>query len=185
MNERTGNWRVLLCGSPSAGKKRVLDTLANYVDATNPTVMVGAGPGRVLWNAKLGDIGMFSFAMLHGPGFNYENDIAELFAVPASAVIYVLGQASHDSDFERSWHSREVSGFRAYSAAAEAQRSAWKDVPWIWVKHVNFGTELAGAKWATELIPTEFLETAITVKTVNGEGVAALFKGLEVALLRR
>lgn len=42
---------------------------------------------------------MASIAALHGPGFCYEDAVAELFSAPSSAVIYVVRQAG--PKFER------------------------------------------------------------------------------------
>jgi hypothetical protein len=179
MDERANKQRIVLCGSPGAGKKRLLHALAQRMGTSNPTVMSGSAtaPAQVSWEALLPGAGAVSVAALHGPAFYYEAAVGELFSAPVDLVIYVLRKS--EPDFEQSWRDLELATFSKYSGTARALKRGWNDVPWLFVRH---GAESSDARWMTELIPNELQRSVIAVDSVSGYGLDDLAKAIEEML---
>lgn len=177
--------RVVLCGSPRAGKKRIIEAIARHLCASSSSVaisMADGPPAHVSWQTNFRDVGMVRFETLHGPGLDYDQAVARLFAYPVSVVIYVLGQAHWDPVFEDSWRTLELSSFAAYSAVSSAQNATWANVPWLLIKHLKFSAVSSDAEWATETVPAELLGSAIFVDVENDSGIVELLSTLDEAL---
>lgn len=187
MPDNVNGSRVVLCGPPRGGKKRILELLAQRTKDPEPVVMwqTTNGAVRVSWEAEIDSIGAVRFDAINGPAFYLEQDVKELFAAPASAVIYVLRQQNPNSGYDRqAAREAEMSYFHTYSTGARDQGCAWTDVPWLWVKFIWYGYDIPAATWITEVIPPPFSETTISVNPYSGEGVAELRKAIGEALRR-
>lgn len=185
MNEHVGAQRIVLCGSPGAGKKRLLRALAECWSTPSDTVNLstsGDGPVRVSWQGRTREGKTFRVETLHGPGFYYEDAVAELFASPISVVLYVLAQEHPGGLFDKSWRDMERSNLLVYLTAAEAQKRGRNAVPWLLIEHIHFPREEASAKWALEAIPEDLARLAMVVDSNSPRGLEELCAALESML---
>ncbi|XXX75547.1 hypothetical protein WMF30_48645 [Sorangium sp. So ce134] len=179
----TGIPRIVICGAPRSGKKRLLTALAQYAGGPPPTTteIADASAPLVSWEAPFPGCGVVRLEARHGPGFYYEADVAELFARPIAIVIYVLAEEPSGAVYEHSWRDFESRTFQIYLAAAVQRSKHWDNTPWLVVRSIMYGTPEHEARWMTDLLPAELMNSAITVHARSGAGVNTLAKAIQDA----
>lgn len=174
--------RVVLCGSPLAGKKRVLDALAKHLGTIMPTVMPRMTDGEPLlvsWEARFPGAGIAQFETFYGVGFTYDEAVVQMLSRPLSAIIYVLRPLT-DPLFEETWRESEQDRFEIYSTAAQKFQKGWDDVPWLFIKNRSWAPD---PTWMTELIPAKLSTLVLDAYPESGEGIVALTNAIKDLLI--
>ena len=168
--------RILMCGSPRAGKRDLMIALARHLGSAMPglTKTTDEMPQQVWWPVRFPQGGEVLLEALHGPGFTYKKGVVDLFSRPVAGVIYVLKQENRD--YYESWLDLEQSTFDTYYEIANQTRCGYHEVPWLFVQARNWQPDSA---WLSELIPPALKSSTLTVDAASGAGIPELAHAIE------